>query len=601
VLDTLFELSYNAVPMESTAVEGTRPGTGSAPWRQPKQATATGPFADPTTSQLPALREEIRELTETVRQQRLELIDWRRQANYRKAFHDRALEREAVLKEKVKELEATVRALTEELKEYEELKAKHKLLEELHFGRKTEQRERNEPRQAGSEDVPDEAKQSSRPRGQQAGQKGHGRRIREELPKEEKVHDVPKRDQRCPDCGKPFEEFPGTEDSEELHVEVKVFRRVHKRKRYRSTCQCGAVPGIVTAPAPPKLIPKGLFSIGFWVWLILEKFLFQRPFNRVKQVLALQRCHVSTGTVTGGLKAIGELVQPLYVKFLERSRTARRWHMDETRWLVFEEIEGKEGHRWWLWVVVTEDTCCFILDPSRSAEVPKAHLGAGARGTLNVDRYVAYKVLLTERGEIKLAFCWSHVRRDFLRVGTGYKKLRSWSEEWVERIDRLFRLNRKRCKVLGHRRRFSYRQRKLRKAIRDMATQLEKELAQEDLHPAQKKVLASFHNHWEGLTLFVGNPQIPMDNNEAERCLRNAVVGRKNFYGNGAVWSGQVTAALYTILETLRRCGINSQRYLQLYFEACARNGGKPPEHIEAFLPWSLSEEVRSQLEEVPP
>ena len=67
------------------------------------------------------------------------------------------------------------------------------------------------------------------------------------------------------------------------------------------------------------------------------------------------------------------------------------------------------------------------------------------------------------------------------------------------------------------------------------------------------------------------------------------------------MWSGQVTAALYTILESLKRSGINPQRYLQVYFEACAENGGKPPERIEAFLPWSLSEEVRSQLKEVPP
>ena len=106
------------------------------------------------------------------------------------------------------------------------------------------------------------------------------------MPKGEIFHEVPTRAQCCPDCGKPFEEFPGTEDSEEIHVEVKVFRRVHKRKRYRPRCQCGAVFGIVTAPVPPKLISKGLFSIGFWVWVILEKFLFQHPFNRVREVLA---------------------------------------------------------------------------------------------------------------------------------------------------------------------------------------------------------------------------------------------------------------------------------------------------------------------------
>jgi len=33
-----------------------------------------------------------------------------------------------------------------------------------------------------------------------------------------------------------------------------------------------------------------------------------------------------------------------------------------------------------------------------------------------------------------------------------------------------------------------------------------------------------------------------MDNNEAERRLRNPVVGRKNYYGNGSVWSGVLSA-----------------------------------------------------------
>ena len=62
------------------------------------------------------------------------------------------------------------------------------------------------------------------------------------------------------------------------------------------------------------------------------------------------------------------------------------------------------------------------------------------------------------------------------------------------------------------------------------------------------------------------------------------------------MWSGILTAALYTILETATRNDINPQRYLQVYFEACAENGGKPPEDIEAFLPWSLSKEVRNAM-----
>lgn len=221
-----------------------------------------------------------------------------------------------------------------------------------------------------------------------------------------------------------------------------------------------------------------------------------------------------------------------------------------------------------------------------------------AEGVLNVDRYSAYKAFVAVMGKkIKLAFCWAHVRRDFLGVGKGYKKLREWSQEWVARIDTLFLLNRKRREVVGEKVRCAYRQRKLRNAIGKMARQLRKELAMHDLHPAQKKVLTSLRNHWAGLTLFVEDPSIPMDNNEAERDLRNAVLGRKSFYGSGAVWSGQLTAALYTILETVARNGINPYQYLQVYFDACAKNGGKPPADTDAFLPWSFSPEVRSALE----
>jgi transposase len=544
-----------------------------------------------------ALHAEIEKLKERERCVGLERIEWRLQANYRKALHERAVEREALLKERVKELEAQVQALTEALKGHEDLKAKYAQLVHLHFGCKTEHQDPKETQDDDAAPADRGGKRSPRKRGQQPGQKGHGRTIRKKLPQEVILHELPAKERCCPNCRLPYEEFPGTEDSEEIQWEIHVTRRVHKRKRYKPTCQCDVVPGIVTAPPVPKLIPKGLFSVGFWVLLILEKFLLQRPLNRVRRLLDLHGLQVSLGTLTGGLKCIDQLVQPLYTKILEKSRNAHHWHMDETRWLVFEELEGKEGHRWWLWVVATQQTCCFILDPSRSSSVPTSHLRE-AEGILNVDRYSAYKAFAAVMGtKIKLAFCWAHVRRDFLGVGEGYKKLHEWSQEWVERINTLFHLNGKRREVVGEKARFAYRQRKLRNAIGQMASQFRKELARHDLHSAQKKVLASLRNHWAGLTLFVEDPAIPMDNNEAERDLRNAVLGRKSFYGSGAVWSGQLTAALYTILETVARNGINPHQFLRVYFEACAKNGGKPPADIDAFLPWSFSPEVRSALE----
>ena len=64
-------------------------------------------------------------------------------------------------------------------------------------------------------------------------------------------------------------------------------------------------------------------------------------------------------------------------------------------------------------------------------------------------------------------------------------------------------------------------------------------------------------NHWPGLTVFADHPQTPMDNNKAENSHRNPVTGRKNYYGSGAVWSAELAAMLFSILQTVILWGIN--------------------------------------------
>lgn len=61
-----------------------------------------------------------------------------------------------------------------------------------------------------------------------------------------------------------------------------------------------------------------------------------------------------------------------------------------------------------------------------------------------------------------------------------------------------------------------------------MQTRFETHLHDKALHLAKAKVLTSLRNHWDGLTVFVERPEVAMDNNAAERALRNPVVGRKN-------------------------------------------------------------------------
>jgi len=63
-----------------------------------------------------------------------------------------------------------------------------------------------------------------------------------------------------------------------------------------------------------------------------------------------------------------------------------------------------------------------------------------------------------------------------------------------------------------------------------------------------------------GLTRFVDDPRIPLDNNAAERALRGPVVGRKNHYGSRSLRGTEVAAVFYTLCETARLIGVDPNR-----------------------------------------
>ena len=110
-----------------------------------------------------------------------------------------------------------------------------------------------------------------------------------------------------------------------------------------------------------------------------------------------------------------------------------------------------------------------------------------------------------------------------------------------------------------------------------------------------RKVLESMTVHWAGLTVFVEHPEVPLDNNAAERAERGPVVGRKNYYGSGAVWSEQLAALLFSVLETLRLWGLNAQQWLTAYLTACAEHGGQAPAELRRWLPWRMTEAERAE------
>lgn len=500
---------------------------------------------------------------------RIEVAKLRSENAYWRKMHQNAVEREAKQKEEIAQLEAKLRLRERQL-----------------FGRKSEKSPNHQESTDSNADTPKE------PRGQQPGSKGHGRRSYSHLPAREELQDIPEGERCCPTCNLPLRPFPGTEDSETVGIEVKAYRRVIRRKRYKPACQCGTLPGIVTALPPPKLLPKGLLGISVWVTLLLDKFLFVRPTYRLLADLKTHGLDLAQGTLTDGLQALAPLFVPLYQALIDQNLQEDRWHADETRWLVFAATEGKVGYKWYLWVFRSPSTVVYKLDESRSAKVPKAHFGPLAEGILMVDRYSSYKSLAKET-RIILAFCWSHVRRDFLGIARDWPQQETWALEWIEEIATLYHLNHLRLTALAKSEDWTGQDLRLRTAVDQTAQKRDAQLAHKLLHPACKKVLVSLKNHWPGLIVFVDHPEVPMDNNEAERLERLPVVGRKNFYGSGAVWSGRLTAVLFSLFQTLALWKINPRLWLTAYLQACAANGGHAPKQIEQFLPWKMTEEQR--------
>jgi transposase len=122
----------------------------------------------------------------------------------------------------------------------------------------------------------------------------------------------------------------------------------------------------------------------------------------------------------------------------------------------------------------------------------------------------------------------------------------------------------------------------------EMAQQSAQELAQNHPSRLRRKVLASLQTHWPGLTLFADHPQIPMDNNGAERAIRPGALGRKNYYGSASRWSAHLLAMMLTLLQSLVLHNVNPRTYLTAYLQACACNGSKAPEQLKGWLPWNF-------------
>jgi transposase len=517
-----------------------------------------------------------------------EYLELKSEVGYWRAMHEKAISREKNLKQTIKEQDGQIRDLRSRL-----------------FGKKSEKKNSSKDE---SKSKPSDPK---RPRGQELGSKGHGRTDRPDLPQKEEPVSFPE-NPVCSKCGKAYIS-DGNKEAEIIEVEVKAYTRKIIRDCMKKDCSCKGVPNIITAPMPPKVIPKSPYGISIWEAVLLTKFHYCQPTNRLLNQYGELGLPISPGTIAGGLMRLKELFQPVYDALYSRQMTEDRFHNDESSWKVFESVDGKVGNRWWLWVSRSASVVFFQIAPGRGADVPVGHFENIQYQKIIIvcDRYSAYKSLANQLPFIILAFCWAHVRRDFLDAGRKFPDLEDWSLSWVEKIGELYHINNLRCDEFDQKlpiqsQSVSFKEQH-EKLVEKMGAMAEDRDAFIDAHQSKNsdsdflsdvkcKILTSLQNHWEGLSVFVDHPEVPMDNNNGERSIRNPVTGRKNFYGSGSLWSSQLAAMMFSIFQTMALSGLNCHHWQRLYLTACAENHGNVPEDLSPFLPWEMGQDRLQQL-----
>jgi transposase len=403
------------------------------------------------------------------------------------------------------------------------------------------------------------------------------------LPRIERVVDV--ESTICPCCSGALHRI-GEDVSERLDIVPAQFRVIVVRRPKYACRACEEV--VVQAPAPARLIEGGLPTDGTVAQVLVSKYADHLPLYRQAQILARHGVMLDRSTLADWVGRAAFLLRPVHERLLAVLKTSGKLFADETTAPVLDPGRGrtKTGQ---LWAYARDDRpwggtdppgVAYVYAPDRRAERPIAHL-AGFRGVLQVDGYGGYKVL-AERGEVRLAFCWSHVRRRFYELAqAGAAPIAS---EALARIAALYKIE---GEIRG-------RSAEERRAVRQARSRILLEAFEPWLREklaivSQKSKLADAIRYalsrWAGLGLFLDDGRVEIDSNVVERSIRPLALTRKNALFAGSDGGAEHWAVLASLIETCKLIGVEPQAYLADVITRIV--AGHPNSRLDELLPWT--------------
>jgi transposase len=403
------------------------------------------------------------------------------------------------------------------------------------------------------------------------------------LPRIEIVVDID--DKTCPCCKGELHRI-GEDKSERLDIVPAQFRVLVTRRPKYACRSCED--GVVQAPAPARLIEGGLPTEATVAQVLVSKYADHLPLYRQAQIYARQGIDLDRSTLADWVGRAAWHLAPLHARLLMRLKSSGRLFADETTVPVLDPGRGrtKTGQ---LWAYVADDRpwggsdppgVAYVYAPDRKAERPIAHL-EGFKGILQVDGYAGYRKL-AERGDVKLAFCWAHMRRNFYELATpGPAPIAS---EALKHIAEFYAIEKDIRGRSAEERRIIRQQNS-----RPLADTFEQWLRAKLGLISQKGKLAEAIRYalsrWEGLTRFIDDGRIEIDNNAVERSIRPIALNRKNALFAGSDGGAEHWATIASLIET---CKLNDVDPLAYMTDVLTRIVNRHPNsQIDQLLPWA--------------
>lgn len=359
------------------------------------------------------------------------------------------------------------------------------------------------------------------------------------------------------------------ESTEVTVIERQYVKLVHRRQKYKlksEFCDINGKQVIVTADGAAKLLPGSQYSIDFASSVVSDKYISHIPLERqTRQMESLGLEKLSTKVLYNVCLTSSVHLEEMVLRIRDEVLSCGLCvHSDETPW----PIQVKTQDDGYMWVISNSAGSYYRFEPTRAGEVIRETL-AGYTGSVMADGYVGYNRLGKMTG-IVLANCWAHVRRKFFDCQENFPEQ---SVEILDLVDELFAIERK-AKSFEELK--SLREKESEPLIEKIFAWLTQN--QERCRPDDGLNKAIKYNlrYWSGLIKFLKDVKIPLSNNEAERTIRHAVMGRKNFYGSRTHNGADVAATLYTVIESCKKVELDPRIFLNMALKLASRGDVVP-------------------------